>query len=205
VLGLFFVVTGLIYTGIATPTESSALGAIGALVLALASGNTTRKNLVHAIIRAGRTTCMILLIILGAHIFGYFMAFTRLPHNLAGWVGSLEMAPVAVMVIILTVIILLGTIMDQAAIIILTVPITLPLVLDLGYDPVWFGVMMVITAEIGLVTPPVGLNSFVVARYTGRSLEEVFRGVWPHVVAHILLVAVMLALPQVILWLPSTM
>jgi len=204
-LGLFVVVTGLIYTGIATPTESSALGAIGSLVLALASGNATRANLVQAVLRAGRTTCMILFIILGAHIFGYFMALTRLPHNLAYWVGGLDMAPVVVMLIILAAIILLGTIMDQAAIIILTVPITLPLVLALGYDPVWFGVMMVVTAEIGLVTPPVGLNSFVVARYTGRPLEEVFSGIWPHVVAHILLVLLMLALPQIILWLPSTM
>jgi len=204
-LGLFVVVTGLIYTGIATPTESSALGAIGSLVLALASGNATRANLVQAVLRAGRTTCMILFIILGAHIFGYFMALTRLSHNLADWVGGLDMAPVVVMLIILAAIILLGTIMDQAAIIILTVPITLPLVLALGYDPVWFGVMMVVTAEIGLVTPPVGLNSFVVARYTGRPLEEVFSGIWPHVVAHILLVLLMLALPQIILWLPSTM
>lgn len=204
-LGLFLVVTGLIYSGVATPTESSALGAIGALVLALASGNATRANLVQAAFRAGRTTCMILFIILGAHIFGYFMALTRLPHDLSAWVGGLDLPPFVIVLTILAAIIALGTIMDQAAIIILTVPITLPTVLALGYDPVWFGVMMVVTAEIGLVTPPVGLNSFVVARYTGRPLEEVFAGIWPHVVAHIFLVVLMLALPQIILWLPSTM
>src|SRR5690606_3279333 len=140
---------------------SSALGALGALILALTSGNATASKLFHAAIRAGRTTCMILFIILGAHIFGYFMAITRLPHELSIWTASLDLPAVVVMLFILTLIILLGTIMDQAAIIILTVPITLPIVIMLGYDPIWFGVMMVVTAEIGLVTPPVGLNAFI--------------------------------------------
>ncbi|MEO8248534.1 MAG: TRAP transporter large permease subunit, partial [Burkholderiales bacterium] len=90
-------------------------------------------------------------------------------------------------------------------ILVLTVPIVLPLIKSLGFDPVWFGVIIIVTAEVGLVTPPVGLNVFVVSRYTGRPLKEVFTGVWPHVVAHLLLLALLVAFPQIILWLPSTM
>ena len=101
--------------------------------------------------------------------------------------------------------IVLGCLMDQVAILILTVPIVLPLVKALGFDPVWFGVIIIVTAEVGLVTPPVGLNVFVVSRYTKRPLQEIFTGVWPHVFAHILLIAVLVAFPQIILWLPSKM
>ena len=99
----------------------------------------------------------------------------------------------------------LGCVMDQIAILILTVPVVLPVVTALGFDPVWFGVIVIVTAEVGLVTPPVGLNVFVVGRYTGRPLVEIFQGVMPHVVAHLLLIVALVAFPSIILWLPSTM
>jgi TRAP-type C4-dicarboxylate transport system permease large subunit len=95
--------------------------------------------------------------------------------------------------------------MDQVAILILTVPVILPVMQALGFDPVWFGVIVILMAEIGLVTPPLGLNVFVVAKYTGRPLQEIFAGVWPHVFAHLIAVALMCAFPQIILWLPSKM
>ena len=101
--------------------------------------------------------------------------------------------------------VILGCFMDQVAILILTVPVILPVITSLGFDPVWFGVIVVVTAEVGMVTPPMGLNVFVVARYTGRPLAEVFRGVMPHVAAHILLIALLTAFPILVLWLPSTM
>jgi TRAP-type C4-dicarboxylate transport system permease large subunit len=110
-----------------------------------------------------------------------------------------------VMAMILFGYILLGCVMDQVAILILTVPVVLPLVLALGFDPVWFGVIVIVTAEVGMVTPPVGLNAFVVARYTGRPLSEIFVGVMPHVIAHIVIIALFVAFPEIILWLPSTM
>ena len=100
---------------------------------------------------------------------------------------------------------ILGCLMDQIAILILTVPIVLPLVKALGFDPIWFGVIVIVTAEVGMVTPPVGLNVFVVSRYTGRPLTEIFQGVMPHVVAHILVIALFVVFPEIILWLPSTM
>jgi len=108
-------------------------------------------------------------------------------------------------VLVLFLYLVLGCIMDQIAIIILTVPIVLPVMLALGYDPVWFGVIVVVLAEVGMLTPPVGLNVYVVARYTGRPLAEIFAGVWPHVFAHILLIALFIIFPGLILWLPSRM
>jgi tripartite ATP-independent transporter DctM subunit len=202
---LFMLVTGLIYSGIATPTEASALGAFGASVLAFRAGKITVRSTLHALKRAAHTTCMILMIILGAQVFGYFITLTQVTQQLVAWVSSLALPSLVVLIAILLGKMLLGSIMDQAAIIILAVPVVLPVVVSIGYDPVWFGVIMIVTAEVGLVTPPIGLNAFVVARYTGRPLGEVFLGVLPHVIAHILIIAVFIAFPQTVLWLPSTM
>lgn len=204
-LALFAAVTGVIYSGIATPTEASAMGAFGAMLLAWRSGNLDLRSMYTSATRAGHSTCMILMIILGAQVFGYFITLTQATQQLVSWVHSLALPGLVVIVALLVLKMLLGSIMDQAAIIILAVPVVLPVVTSLGYDPVWFGVIMIVTAEVGLVTPPIGLNAFVVARYTGRPLGEVFRGVWPHVIAHLIAIAIFVIFPQTILWLPSTM
>jgi tripartite ATP-independent transporter DctM subunit len=204
-LFLFMAVTGVIYTGVATPTEASGLGAFGAMLLAWNAGELNAPKLFAALARAARTSCMIVLIILGAQIFGYFFTLTQTTQHLVAWVGSLHIPPWMIMTLIVGIYIFLGTFLDQIAILILTVPVMLPLVTSLGFDPVWFGVTVIVTAEVGLVTPPVGLNVFVVSRYTKRPLEQVFRGVLPHVVAHLLVIALFIAFPQLILWLPSTM
>lgn len=204
-LFLFFAVTGVIYTGIATPTEASGLGAFGAMLIAWRSGRLSLAALRDALGSSARTTCMIILIILGAQIFGYFFTLTQSTQQIIAWIASLHVAPWVVMALILSGYLVLGCFLDQVAILILTVPVVLPLVKSLGFDPVWFGVIVIVTAEVGMVTPPVGLNAFVVARYTGRPLTEIFQGVMPHVVAHVLLIAVFVAFPQIILWLPNTM
>tara|TARA_R110002049_G_scaffold307850_1_gene509884 strand:+ start:8546 stop:9829 length:1284 start_codon:yes stop_codon:yes gene_type:complete len=204
-LVLFAVVTGLIYSGIATPTEASGIGAFVAMLLAIRVRKLSLMGLWSCLRRAAQTTCMILFVILGAHIFGYFFALSRVTNDLIGWVGGMDVAPIVVMIVLLIIYLILGAFMDQVAILILTVPVVLPLVLSLGFDPVWFGVIVVITAEVGMVTPPMGMNVFVVARYTGRPLGELFRGTFPHVIAHILVIALMTAFPALILWLPSTM
>jgi len=126
-------------------------------------------------------------------------------QKMVGALGSADVSRWVIIALILFGYLLLGCVMDQVAILILTVPIVLPVVKALGFDPVWFGVIIIVVAEIGLVTPPVGLNVFVVARYTGRPLGEIFAGVWPHVGAHILLVMLLVAFPQIILFLPDTM
>lgn len=202
---LFFMVTGLIYTGVATPTEASGIGAFGAFLLAAKERKINLESLGHALAKASHTSCMIVMIILGAHIFGYFFTLTQTTQQLVAWIGSLQISPWVVVAIVLAGYFVLGCLMDQVAILILTVPIVLPLMTSLGFDPVWFGVIVIVMAEVGLVTPPVGLNCFVVARYTKRPLAEIFHGVAPHVFAHLLLVVVLVAFPQIILWLPSTM
>ena len=204
-LVLLLAVTGVIYLGIATPTEAAAIGASGALGLTLWQRQLNYAKLRSALLNAANTTCMILMIIVGAKIFGYFLTLTQTTQFLITSVGAAHLDRWVVMAFLIAVYIVLGCLMDQIAILILTVPVVLPLVTALGFDPVWFGVVVIVVAEIGMVTPPVGLNVFVVARYSGRSLEEIFGGIWPHVFAHLLLVALLCLFPALILWLPSTM
>lgn len=204
-LMLLLAVSGSIYSGLATPTEAAGLGAFVAMLIAIWERKLTLTGFWHALRSTAQTSCMILLIILGAHIFGYYLTLSRVTNDLSAWVGALEMSPTLIMIIILAGYIVLGFFMDQIAILILTVPVMLPIVTQLGFDPVWFGVIVVVTAEVGMVTPPMGMNVFVVARYTRRPLGELFRGVMPHVWAHLIVIGLMLAFPALILWLPSTM
>ena len=202
---LMFCVTGIIYTGIATPTEASGIGATGAFLIALVMGGNSARAFGRAAIRAGQASCMIMMIILGAHIFGYYFTLTQTTQSLVAWVAGLDMSPYVIMAVIIFGYLVLGCIMDQIAILILTVPLLLPVIVDLGFDPIWYGVLIVLTAEVGLITPPVGLNVFVVARYADRPISEIFRGVWPHVIAHLVAIALLVAFPDLVLWLPRTM
>jgi tripartite ATP-independent transporter DctM subunit len=202
---LFLLVTGLIYLGIATPVESSALGALGALVFTLISGNMNRDVFRSAVLNSVATSAMIGLIVICAQTFGYFITVTQTTQNLVEWVGGQGLSPYVVLAFLVVLYLLLGCFLDQLSILILTIPIVLPLVVRMGFDPIWFGILVIVLAEVGMVTPPVGLNVFVVARSTNTPVEEVFAGVWPHVVAHVLLIVVLIVFPQLILWLPSTM
>ncbi len=202
---LFAAVTGSIYLGVATPTEAAGLGAFGALVLAAYARRVTFATLKQALKQASHATCMILLIILAAQIFGYFFALTRTTQDIVATIGGLDASRWLILALILLGYVALGFFMDQIAILILTVPVTLPVIQALSFDPIWFGVIVVLTAEVGMVTPPMGLNAFVVARYTRRPLEEIFRGVLPFVVAFLILISVLAAFPEIVLWLPETM
>ncbi len=204
-LFLFMAVTGVIYTGIATPTEASGLGAFGAFLIVLWERKFTRAGLAKALLHAAHASCMIVMIIVCAKIFGYYFTLTQSTQALVAWVSALEVSRWVILALILFGYLVLGCLMDQVAILILTVPIVLPVIKALGFDPVWFGVIVILMAEVGLVTPPVGLNVFVVARYAKRPLAEIFGGVWPHVFSHLLLVALLVAFPQIILWLPAQM
>ena len=202
---LFMAVTGVIYTGIATPTEASGLGAFGAFLIALWERKVNLAAMSKALTHAAHAACMIIMIIVCAKVFGYFFTLTQSTQALVAWVSALEVSRWVILAMILFGYLVLGCLMDQVAILILTVPIVLPVVKALGFDPVWFGVLIILMAEVGLVTPPIGLNVFVVARYARRPLAEIFGGVWPHVFSHLLLVVVLVAFPQIILWLPSQM
>ncbi len=202
---LFGLVTGTIYLGVATPTEASALGAAGALVLAIARGRVTPASLYQSLLSACHGTCMIVTILVGASIFGYFFTLTHVTQDLVAWVGTLQVSRWVIITLILAGYIVLGSFMDQIAILVLTVPIVLPLIKTLGFDPIWFGVIKIVTAEVGMITPPVGLNCFIVARYAKRPVAEVFHGTFPHFVAHLIAIAILVAFPSIILWLPSQM
>ncbi|RAH96787.1 TRAP transporter large permease [Acuticoccus sediminis] len=205
IVALFALVTAVIYLGLATPTEAAAVGAFGAFILLAWCGRLTRRNVVDALRRAAHGSAMILVILLGASVFGYFFALTQITTSLVDGVGALGLAPWQVLVIILLGYIVLGSFLDQIAILVLTVPVVVPLMQSLGFDLVWLGVLIIVTAELGMVTPPVGLNCFIVARYAERPLGEVFRGVLPHIVAHLVAIALLIALPGITLWLPGLM
>ncbi|MCP3374112.1 TRAP transporter large permease [Bradyrhizobium cajani] len=202
---LFSLVTGTIYLGVATPTEASALGAAGALALAVAKRRVTPATLYRALLSACHGTCMIVTILVGASIFGYFFTLTHVTQDLVAWIGSLQTSRWVIITLILCGYIVLGSFMDQIAILVLTVPIVLPLIKTLGFDPIWFGVIKIVTAEVGMITPPVGLNCFIVARYAKRPVAEVFHGTFPHFIAHLIAIAILVAFPSIILWLPSQM
>jgi tripartite ATP-independent transporter DctM subunit len=204
-VALFAIVTGAIYLGVATPTESSAFGAFGAFLLALIKGKITPNSLYRTLLKAAHGTCMITMILLGATIFGYFFTLTHVTQYLIAWVGGLPTSRWVIIFVILCGYIVLGSFMDQIAILVLTVPIVLPLIKTLGFDPIWFGVIKIVTAEVGMITPPIGLNCFIVARYANRPVGEVFHGTLPHFIAHLIAIAVLVAFPSIILWLPSHM
>lgn len=203
-IALILLVTGVIYLGIATPTEASGLGAFGAFVLAVRARKINAASLWEALARAVGASCMILMIILGAKVFGYFFTMTQATQDIVAYISSLPVNRYVILALILFMYLILGCLLDQIAILILTVPVVLPIIKALGFDPMWFGIIVIVMAEVGMVTPPVGLNVFVVARATNRPASEIFHGVAPHVVAHLILVAVLVAFPALILWLPAT-
>lgn len=205
ILLLFSLVTGVIYTGVATPAEASGLGAFGALLIAAFSGSLSQRAFREAFLRAASTSAMILMILVGIYILGYFFTATQVTQNLVAFVGSLDVSRWIILAIIVLIYIFLGTFMDQIATLVLTIPIVFPVIKFLEFDPIWFGVIIILTAEIGMLTPPLGLNVYVVARYTKRPVEEVFAGVAPFFVAFLLLIVLFCVFPGLVTWLPSTM
>ena len=202
---LMLAVTGAIYGGVATPSEASALGAFGAAILYFARARRSWPEIYEVFSKAARTSCMIALIVMSAHVFSTFFAMTQTTQGLVRWVGDLPLPSWGVIIVLVLIYILLGTFLDQMAILVLTVPIVVPMVINLGYDPIWWGVIVIVTAELGMVTPPLGLNAFVVSRYSGTPVGEVFRGIWPHFIAHIIAIGILLLFPALSLWLPHQM
>lgn len=201
---LFGVVTGLIYTGIATPVESSALGALGAFFLALKSGNLDMGSFKQAVVNTCCISAMIGLIVVCAHMFGYFVTLTGVTRNLVMYVGALEVSPYVILFFLVVLYLVLGLFLDLISILILTIPVVLPVVVALGFDPIWFGVIVILLSEIGIVTPPVGMNVFVVAKVAEIPVRELFSGVIPYILMLLGLIALLIAFPQIVLWLPST-
>ncbi|MGE5794131.1 MAG: TRAP transporter large permease, partial [Bacteroidota bacterium] len=208
--GAFFVVLvmtiGGMYAGVFTVTEASAVGAGLTLAHALWRRRLTRPLLADALLQTVRTTAMVFLILIGAHIFSPFLALSRIPVDLANALTGMALAPLMVLAVILVAYILLGMFLEGFAILVLTVPIVFPIVLALGYDPIWFGIFMVIVLEMGLISPPVGINVFVVKGVAEDvPMGKIFAGIMPFWVAMIVCVVLIIAFPQIALVLPNTM
>jgi tripartite ATP-independent transporter DctM subunit len=203
---LFVLVIGGIYGGVFTATEGAGIGAGGAFVFALARRALTWRVLVEVLIESARTTSMLFMILIGALIFANFINYTTMPADLKGFVTQFRLHPVLVIVAICAVYVVLGTAMEELSMILLTVPLFFPVVTALGYDPIWFGIIVVIVVQIGLISPPVGMNIFVVKNLIRHlSITTVFRGVSPFTVALVALLAIMVAFPQLATYLPSFM
>lgn len=205
ILVVFGAVVGAIYFGIASPTESAAIGCLAALLLVVARKRMSWHGLVDAVMETVKSSAMIFAIIIAAHVFSYAFTTTKTAEKLVEWVGGLNVYPLVIMALIALIYLILGFFMDQVAIIALTVPIVLPLVESLGYNDVWFGIFVVLMGEIGLITPPLGLNVFVVARAAGRDTVEVFRGAMPYAAAMLCVAGLFILWPEIVLWLPNLM
>jgi tripartite ATP-independent transporter DctM subunit len=203
---LFALVMGGIFFGIFTPTEAAAIGAFLTILIAMFRRQLTWNAFVKSLADTTKISCMIMVIVTGAVIFGHFMAITRLPYELAEWVSSLPFPPHAVMGVIILVYLFGGCFMDALAMIMLTIPIFFPVVQKLGFDPIWFGVVIVLITEMGVITPPVGVNVYVVYGVAKDvPLENIFRGVFPMLLALLLCNLILLLFPQIALFLPNLM
>ena len=206
ILLLIFIVMGGLYLGIVTPTEAAGVGAFGAFIISLLKRKLNFPGLIQCLMETGKTTAMIFLIIIGANIFSSFLGLARIPMGLADLIASLELPRIVILSAIILVYILMGCVMDCYAIMILTVPIIFPVIEAMQFDPIWFGVLMVIVLEVGLITPPVGLNVFVLkAAAPDVPMTTIFRGIWPFLVAAIISIIILIAFPQIALYIPSRM
>jgi tripartite ATP-independent transporter DctM subunit len=203
---LFLVVIGGLYFGIFSPTEAASIGAVGALFLGILNGKFSWQLLTRSLMETVKTTAMIFTILIGAIMFNNFLILAGIPTLISDWITGLPLGKLAILVVILAMYFVLGCLLDSLAMILLTIPIVFPIVKALGYDPVWFGIIIVMVVELGLITPPIGMNVFVIKGIAKEvPLETIFRGVTPFIVAQIILLAVLVAFPQIALWLPSTM
>ena len=203
---LVFVVLGGIYGGLFTATEGAGFGAAGAFLFALARGRLTWAILYQVLVESARTTAMLFTLLIAATIFANFVNFTSMPGDLKEWITHLGLSPIMIITAMMFIYIVLGTVMEELTMVPLTIPLFFPIVTALGFDPVWFGVLIVMIVQIGLISPPVGMNLFVLnSLLPGVGLGAIFRGCWPFVAVMILVLGLLIAFPQLSLWLPSLM
>lgn len=201
---LFIAVMGGMFAGYFTATEAAAIGAAGSIVIAAVKRQLTVKMLQRALLETARTSCMVLIIVAGAVMFGHFLARTGIPYTLAGWLSQLPLPAFMIIAVIIVFYLIAGCFLDALAVVLLTVPIFTPVVTQLGYDPIWFGVIIVVVTQMGVISPPVGVNVYVVSGMERDiPLSTVFRGAMPFLYTLILAAAILTAFPSISLFLPS--
>jgi tripartite ATP-independent transporter DctM subunit len=206
VLMLIVIVIGGIYSGLFTPTEAGAVGAAGTLVLGFMRRRLTKRIIWDSLIDGARTSSMIFIIVIGAFIFVQFLAYSRVPIGISEYIVGMDVPPIVVLILICCMYLVLGCFMEGFGMLLLTIPFIFPTTQSLGYDPIWFGVIVVKLIEIGMITPPVGLNLFVVkGTVPDVPLETIIRQSIPFVLTDFLTLALLIAFPQIILVLPNMM
>jgi C4-dicarboxylate transporter DctM subunit len=206
VLLLVIVVLGGIYGGIFTATEGAGMGAAGAFLFAWARKALTWDVLISILVESARTTGMLFTLLIAATVFANFVNFTTMPGDLKEWITHLGLSPIMVVGAMMLIYIILGTVMEELTMVLLTIPLFFPIVVQLGFDPVWFGVLIVMVIQIGLISPPVGMNLFVLNTLLPKvGLGTIFSGCWPFVVMQIVTLAILLSFPAISLYLPSLM
>lgn len=204
---MFVVVIGGIYIGIFTPTEAASVGVILAFILVFIKRKLTKQGFLNAARDTIQTTGMIFVIIIGAMVYNYFLATSRLPMELSEFVLGLGLSPYVVFALVVLLLLALGCVMDVPAMILLTMPILFPIMMDLGFDPIWFGVISVIVSEAGAITPPIGMNAYIVAGILKDEvpLWDVFKGIWPFFFVIVICIIIITIFPQICTSLPNLM
>ncbi|PWK60796.1 TRAP transporter large permease [Aminobacter sp. AP02] len=201
---LIILVIGGIYGGLFTPTEAGAIGAAGAIVISFTMGSFSGKRLVEALIESVHTGAAIITILAGAMLFGYFLTITQTPQKISVLLMEANLGAYGTLAVILLVMLLLGCIMDATAVVLITVPIVYPIITQLGFDPIWFGVVVTMTVEIGMISPPFGLNVFVIKGLSRQTdIWEIYKGVTPFIIADILRIILVCAFPALVMFLPN--
>jgi len=201
---LFFLVMGGLFFGWFSPTQAGAAGAAGAIIISLSHRSLDWSKFLSALWDTVKVTCEVMVIIAGAVVLGHFIALTRIPLGLSSWVGSLNMSPGWVMAVVVLMYLLAGTFMDALALVSLTVPIVYPMVVALGFDPIWFGVIIVLVTQMGVITPPVGLNVFTIKGIaTDVSLEAIFKGALIFLPALLVMAGILIIFPDLATFLPK--
>ena len=207
---VFCLVIGGLFKGLFTPTEAAAVGVFGVMAIAILRRELTWEAFVTSLYETLKTSCMVLFLIAGAVIFGKFLAVTRIPFDIANWISGFDISRYLIMAIIVSIYFIGGCFMDSLALIMLTIPVFFPVVTNLGYDPIWFGVIIVLVTEMGVITPPVGINVYVVYAVSQKTvknirLESIFKGIIPFLLAIVAGIIILIIFPQIILFLPEMM
>jgi C4-dicarboxylate transporter, DctM subunit len=203
---LFLFVIGGIYGGLFTPTEAAGMGAAGAFIIGVVRRRLGGREIVQSLLEATRTTAAVFTVLIGALLFGYFLTITQVPQKVTEFLVGLGIGKYGVLALIMVMYLVLGTLMDALAMIILTVPIVFPVIRELGFDPIWFGIIIVMVAELGLIHPPVGMNIFVIKSVVEDvKISTIFYGVLPFLITDLLRLLLLIAFPILAIWLPSQM
>lgn len=203
---LIVILIGGLYFGIFSPTEGASVGAVGALILAVANGRYSWPALLADLVETAKLTAMIFTILIGAFLFNNFLIIAGIPTLVAGWFAALPFGKLGVLLVIVAIYIFLGAVMDELAMVLLTLPIFFPILMKLGYDPVWFGIILTVLVEMGMICPPVGILVFVIKGMAPDvPIERIYAGIFPYLYSCGILIVLLIIWPDIALWLPSTM